>query len=225
MVTNPLANIFRQSPFKALQEHMRAVIQCVDELPGLFEALAKEDWEATRKISKKVSDFESEADLVKNQLREHLPKGLFMAVDRRDLLTILTQQDSIADVAEDIADLVFERQMKIPEPMKDKLLDFVSSCIQVVHSCSLVIEELDELLEMGFRGKEAYKVEKMVENINIEEERTDQQLKELSRILFKLEDEMKPVSVIFWYKILEWIGDLADQAEKTGNRLRLIIAR
>ena len=38
--TNPLANLFGRNPFKALQEHMRAVRQCVDEVPGLFEALA-----------------------------------------------------------------------------------------------------------------------------------------------------------------------------------------
>ena len=39
------------------------------------------------------------------------------------------------------------------------------------------------------------------------------------------EDELNPVSVIFWYQLIEWIGDLADYAEKVGNRLRLLIAR
>jgi uncharacterized protein Yka (UPF0111/DUF47 family) len=28
-----------------------------------------------------------------------------------------------------------------------------------------------------------------------------------------------------WYQIIEWIGDLADYAEKVGDRLRLLIAR
>ena len=33
------------------------------------------------------------------------------------------------------------------------------------------------------------------------------------------------MSVVLWYRILEWIGDLADYAEKVGNSFRLIIAR
>jgi uncharacterized protein Yka (UPF0111/DUF47 family) len=43
--------------------------------------------------------------------------------------------------------------------------------------------------------------------------------------LFEHEDEMKPVSVMMWYKLIEWVGDLADYAEKVGDRLRLLIAR
>ena len=36
---------------------------------------------------------------------------------------------------------------------------------------------------------------------------------------------MKPVSVMMWYRLIEWIGDLADYAEKVGDRLRLLIAK
>ena len=43
--------------------------------------------------------------------------------------------------------------------------------------------------------------------------------------LFAQEDNMKPVSVMFWYQLIQWIGDLADYAEKVGDRLRLLIAR
>jgi Protein of unknown function DUF47. len=30
---------------------------------------------------------------------------------------------------------------------------------------------------------------------------------------------------MFLYKILEWVGDLADQAERVGARLELMLAR
>ena len=48
---------------------------------------------------------------------------------------------------------------------------------------------------------------------------------ELTRVLFRHEDEMKPVSVVFWYQLIQWIGDIADYSEKVGDRLRLLIAR
>jgi len=57
------------------------------------------------------------------------------------------------------------------------------------------------------------------------EDETDAMGMELSRALFAQEDTMKPVSVMFWYQLIQWIGDLADYAEKVGDRLRLLIAR
>ena len=48
---------------------------------------------------------------------------------------------------------------------------------------------------------------------------------QLLRELFRLEESLSPVSVMLWYQIIGWIGDLADQAEKVGNRIRLLIAR
>jgi hypothetical protein len=46
-----------------------------------------------------------------------------------------------------------------------------------------------------------------------------------SRALFSQEDSLKPVSVMFWYQLIQWVGNLADYAEKVGDRLRLLIAR
>jgi len=65
----------------------------------------------------------------------------------------------------------------------------------------------------------------MVDELNKIESDTDQMGLDLARLLFAHEDEMKPVSVMFWYQLIQWIGDLADYAEKVGNRLRLLLAR
>jgi uncharacterized protein len=81
------------------------------------------------------------------------------------------------------------------------------------------------LLAMGFRGREANRVEEMVDQLNKLEDETDELGLELTRRLFQHEDEIKPVSVMMWYQLIQWVGDLADYAEKVGDRLRLLIAR
>ena len=53
----------------------------------------------------------------------------------------------------------------------------------------------------------------------------DEQQIQIRSQLFKLESELPPVDVIFLYKIIEWIGDLADRAQKVGGRLQLLLAR
>ena len=47
----------------------------------------------------------------------------------------------------------------------------------------------------------------------------------MRRNLYQLEKDLPPVDVIFLYKIIEWVGDIADRAERVGNRLEQLLAR
>jgi len=194
-------------------------------MPVLFEALAKGDQKEVATIKDIIFEREEEADRLKNELRNRLPKSLFMPVDRRDLLEVLQMQDSIADTAQDIAGLLVERPMDLPEFMQEPMLALTQRCVDVCEKSAEIIEELDELLAMGFRGKEANRVEEMVTALNKIEDETDELGLELTRRLFQHEDEIKPVSVMMWYQLIQWVGDLADYAEKVGDRLRLMIAK
>ena len=118
-----------------------------------------------------------------------------------------------------------ERDMSVPDDMKDDLVAFVQRCVETCNQAASIIAELDELIETGFRGGEAGKVEEMVAKLSEIEDQTDEMGMALARNLFSKEDEMKPVSVIFWYQMIQWIGDLADYSEKVGDRMRLLIAR
>ena len=116
-VLSPLMKMFGQSPFKPPQAHMRVVVDCANQVPGLFEAVHNEDNEKVEEIRLRIYALENEGDSIKNELREHLPKSMFMPVDRRDLLEILDLQDSIADTAQDIAGMMVVRSMKLPDPV------------------------------------------------------------------------------------------------------------
>jgi len=223
--TNPIASLFGHSPFKPVQKHMVVVSGCVAEVPALFEALITGDKAAIEKSKEVIFAKEHEADIIKNDLRAHLPRSMFMPVDRRDLLELLGMQDSIADTAQDIAGLLVERDMQVPPGMADDLRRLVSRCVDAVDQAGIIIGELDELVETGFSGREADTVTAMIEKLNLIEDDTDKLGMALSRTLFAQEDNLKPVAVIFWYELIQWIGDLADYAEKVGDRLRLLIAR
>lgn len=223
--TNPFASLFGRSPFKPLQEHMRTVKKCAGQVTKLFEALCEGDQQKVEVIKERIFELENEADAIKNELRAHLPKSLFMPVDRRDLLEVLDLQDSIADTAQDIAGLLVERKMVVEEGMAQPLLNMVRRCVDACDQAARIIERLDELVETGFRGPDADAVIEMVEQLNKIESDTDQMGLELSRSLFVHEDKMNPVSVVFWYNLILMIGNLADYAEKVGNRLRLLLAR
>ena len=223
--SNTFSKLFGQSPFTALQDHMRVVVECAREVQPLIEALAAGDQEQVIQLKDRIFEREAEADRIKHELRAHLPKSLFMPVDRRDLLEVLLLQDTIANVAQDIAGLLIERKMSIPDFLRDPLIELTARCVDTVEHAAKVIEELDELLAIGFRGREVDSVDQMLKELNLIEDETDELGIALARALFDHEDELKPVSVMMWYQIIEWIGDLADYAEKVGDHLRLLIAK
>jgi len=218
-----MGNLFGRSPIRPMQQHMKAAVACAREVLPLFEDMAAGNTDRLAAHREKIDQLEHDADAIKNEIRSHLPKRLFMAVERRDMLEILDYQDSIADVAQDIAGLAHQRSMAIPEALAQPLLDLVRRVISACEQAERVINELDELLETGFGGRETGRVEQMVSELARIESDTDELAERAQRKLFALESELG-VGTVFWYELINWVADLADYAERVGNRIRLLIA-
>lgn len=224
-VSDYFSGIFGVSPVKPMQKHMAEVFSCVSELTPLFDAVIAKNWDEVKDVQKRISKSEGKADKLKKDIRLHLPNGLFMPVSRRDLLEILTMQDRIANTAKDIAGTILGRKMELPEKIADDYPAFVSRCIDACDHALLAINELDELVETGFRGHEVKLVQKMIKNLDKVEGETDKLQRKIRQKLFKIENDLPPVEVMFLYKIIELTGDVADNAQKVGSRFQLLLAR
>lgn len=220
-----IAGMFGQSPVAPLQKHMASVQDCIQELVPFMQAVLDEDWKSARQQQKVIAKKESAADKLKKELRLNLPKGLFMPVSRRDLLEVLKMQDKIANKSKDISGLILGRKMTFPKEMREQLMDFVTRCIDASEQAQTAINELDELIATGFGGNEIQLVESMLKKLDKIESDTDDIQVEVRASLFKLEKDLPPIDVMFMYKVIEWIGDLADNAQKVGSRLELMLAK
>ncbi len=225
MARNSILGVFAKSPIKPLEKHIRLVTKCCNQLIPFIAACAEQDWSTATKVQKKISKIEQDADALKRQLRLELPGGLFMPVDRADLLELLTQQDKIANKAKDISGRILGRKLEIPESMQAPFIAYLARCVDATEKAADAINELDDLLETGFRGREVVLVEKMINQLDAIEDDTDLMQIKLRADLLKIEDDLKPVDVMFLYQIIEWVGDLADLAERVGSRLEILLAR
>ena len=219
-----IASIFAKSPFKPLREHMDKVVESVIPLNDFFEALFQEDYSKLEKIQQQVIQAEKEADSIKNEVRNHLPRNIFMPINRRDLLEMLDMQDSIADVAQDIVILLNIRKMKLSEELGHDIIHFVKKSQDVCYLARGLTQEFGDVIESGFGQHEIKKLLEMIDNVSIAETEADNLEDALVRRLYEVEEKMNYVDTVFWYKIFELIGDIADFSKKTGNRLRLMIA-
>lgn len=80
-------------------------------------------------------------------------------------------------------------------------------------------------METGFRGLQVEHVENMISKLDDIESETDKLQRQLRDILFTLEDELRATDVMFTYRLIEWIGRVADAAQKVGSRLQIMLAR
>ncbi|HCU04880.1 MAG: TIGR00153 family protein [Gammaproteobacteria bacterium GWE2_42_36] len=221
----PLFQVFGRSPIRPLQQHMRKGYECCHELIPFFTASMQGDWTTATQVRQKIVDLEHAADSLKRDLRLHLPKGLFMPVQRSDVLELVARQDMVPNRAKDISGIIIGRKMVFPEQLKVLYLEFLQRCVEAAHQAYKTISELDEISEAGFRGKEVQVVEGMVNELHRIEQEADQLEIKVRQVVFELENEMPPVSVIFLYKIIEWTGDIAGYSQRIGDGLQILIAR
>ena len=220
-----LGNLFGRSPIGPIQEHMQIAEEAAQLLPQLLQASIDDDWERAEKIQAEIVHAEREADKLKRSIRSHLPKSLFLPVARYDLLELVSLQDVVANTAKDIGVLMIGRQMRFPAKIEKYVIEFAAACVTTVNQALLAIQELDELLEVGFAGREVKRVEAMLKTLDKLEGRTDKLAIKLRARLFKLESDLPPVDVMFYSRVLAMLSGIADAAEKVGDRLQILMAK
>jgi predicted phosphate transport protein (TIGR00153 family) len=223
-VRNPLVDVFAKSPVRPIQEHMHKVLDTAKGLPTFVNAAQKGDWKKAEAVQKEIVMHERHADKLKHLVRTHVPKRLFMPVSRSDLLQLVTTQDRIANRTKDVAGLMLGRKMQFPKPLATQFKEYIKACLDVAKQACEAIDTLDEVFEVGFSRREVKTVDAMIKEISKREKATDKLQIKLRAELFKIEQDLPPVEVMFLYKIIELIGDIADYSERTGNRLQILIS-
>ena len=218
-----IIQLFGRSPFAPLQGHMEKVSATVHELDRLFNALIKQDESKLQKIAETISSLEHAADILKNDIRNHLPSSLFLSIDRQTFLEMLHLQDNIADIAEDISVLITIRPMTLLETFKKEYLEFLqknSTCFDAVHK---IIKEMHELQESSFGGAEAEKVKAMCDQVAFLEHETDIIQRKALKSLFAAESELSYGLFFQWQKVFEATAAIANVSEKLANCVRMTL--
>ena len=218
-----ISKLFGKSPFEPLYQHMMKVKGCVDLVRPLMDAFLKGEDKKLKEMAAKIFKAEHEADLVKKDIRNNLPKSIFLPVARGDLLSFLKEQDKIADSAEDLAVLLTMRKTKVPEEFKDELKIFVERVLDTYEVAMIISSEIKTLAETSFGGVEAHKVMDLVEQLKVKEWEADKAQMEAAKKMFSIEKKLDPVSVMMWMHIFNELGTLANHAENAGDRMRMML--
>ncbi len=221
---SPIKSLFKESPFEPLRFHMKAVMKCVAYTRPLFEAVRDAQYDKLQELAKLVFKAEHKADIIKNEIRQSIPKRFFLPVYRGDLLGYLKLQDDMADSVEDLAVLLTLKNLTLPEPLVKPTFEYLEKVESVCLETKAIGDYLPTLVEGDMVGKEAEHVLAMIANVEKAEWEADRLQYSLSQMLFAHEDEIKPADLMLWFRVFGELGQLANFAEKVGDRLRRMLS-
>ena len=220
-----LSELISKSPFGPIQVHMEKTKQCAQELLVYLDAATSNDWNKATISRQKIIQLEKDADELKAETRDLLPKGLFLFVPRGDLLDLIGLADEIPNTIKDVSGLMYGRKMIIPSQISTSFKEFSTEAVSAVTTASAAIDQLTEVSRLAFGSKASTELDKIISSLDSQEREIDQLEVVVRQQLFDIEKDLPPVDVMFLYDVINKIGELADRAEQLGHRLTLIAVR
>jgi len=216
-------SLFYESPFKKLKNHADKVKECAWMFKRAVECYVELDCEEFDKLTEDVAMLESQADELKRNLRNHLPRGVLMPVDKFILLDCLREQDHVLDdVEEALYWLSFKPEGGIPEELVGDFLDLIDVVIPTIEK----IPDMVEQATVYFRSKTEEnrdRLKSIIRDIHQDENEADHLEHELKKQAFTLLKD--PVEIYRIVRLVEIIGDICDHAQNASDRIRTMIAR
>ncbi len=222
----PVSYIYRRkSPFDQLLKHMEKIGECIDILGDGLIKYYNGDYKDFSELAENVSKLEHEADLIKGNLRNHLPSSIFMPVDKGKFLWALREQDAILDHAENLAHMLDMRHTKIPKELQGVFIDHAKLVVKTVEAMEDAVENIRDLIETSFVKREREQTKQLIRKVHKYEWKADQKKYELTKGIYRLEKKLDPMDVYHLLKISDWVDDIADHAENVADWLRAMIAK
>ena len=225
MTNESILGIFAKSQFVSLQKHMDIGKQEAVAIQNFLTSAGVSDWSKAKQYRQEIIDLEHAADDIKNQIRTHLPKSLFMSVSREDLLDLVYTMDGIPNTAKDISGIMIGRQMEIPNQIAEQFSAFVKAAIKAAKQASAAIEKVDEVRRGGFSSSDADLLQDLVAELELLEHENDDLEAALRNDFFEIEKDFPAVDVMFLYDIFNRIGSLADISQTAGHILIRLVSK
>ncbi|MCK4388729.1 MAG: TIGR00153 family protein [Desulfobacterales bacterium] len=217
-----ISSLFFKSPFKDLQRHADKAKECARLFGEAAVCYIGEDCKEFDLLTEQVARIESEADDIKRDIRNHLPRGILMPVDKFQFLQYLREEDKVLDEVEEALFWLSFRPTGIPDEVAADFRHLVKAVIPPIEKLS----DLVALATQYFRSRseaQRTKIKSLVRDIRQYEREADLLERELK---FKIFNTIKDALVVFHLvTLVEHVGEIADHAQNASDRMRAMIAR
>ena len=218
-----LFSLFRESPFTKLLEHAEKVKAGGELFRTAIKCYLESECAEFEELHLKVTALESEADRIKQNIRAHLPKGILLPVDKFQFLWYLREADRVMDAMQDALHWLSYRTTKVPEPLIDDMLLMVDKAVEVIDEFQPMVAGAVQYFR-NFSRKERDKIKDVIRNLRQKEFQSDQIERKLKSDVFTL-TVSDPATTFHLIRLIEYIGEISNHAENSGDMMRAMIAK
>jgi len=219
----PFLSLFMTSPFDGMQEHAEKIKECTCSFKQAIKCYATNDCANLEILKKEIAAIETQADKIKRRVREHIPKGAIMPVDKFQLFRYLREQDNVIDAVEHALKWMSYRDGKdFPDELQENLIKLVDSVIEVIEELPGMILGTRQYFKT-FSNEQRRAVKTIIRGIRAKEHVADIEEDLLKQKAFALHTDS--TTLFHCIKLAEIIGSIADHGENAADMTRAMLAR
>jgi predicted phosphate transport protein (TIGR00153 family) len=219
-------DVVSESPFIHLEAHAKKGVMAVEKLAEAMEAYCIGNQMILEERTAEIDKLEHEADKLKQKIRSIIPSSVRLPVNKKDLLSFLKQQDSIADYAQATAYWMTLRSCQtVPEEIKEGFLELMATSLKTAKLYDELAGELYKLLATSFSKEEVKETMTIIPEVEKLEHDVDVLETSLLKKIFENEDALGGAGVCHLIGLVEKIGGIADKSASAADRLRTMILR
>lgn len=197
--------------------HAEKVEECLVMADKTLQAYLHDDIPLAKRQARQTDHVETEADVIRHEVRNKLYYGAYMPLLREDIMRLVESMDTVANAAEQCCDIFLNQRPRIPE-------EFRADFSNIIRESMGVAEPLREATLCYLKGICPVEVSRQhSRDIGLLESKVDSMEWDLSRKIFSS-------GLDYSHKIhlricIDSIVDVSDKAEDTADLLDLVILK
>jgi len=195
-------------------KHLESVEACLKSSISTIEFYLAGDIKEAKVSARRTRSLESEADLIRYNIRDKLYSGAYLPLLREDIYKLIESVDKVGNAAEAVSDFFLNQRPLIPAEMKPLFLAAARDSLGIIEPLKLAVL-------CYFKGEcKIEVVREHTKEIGLQESRVDKLEWDLTKEIF-----ISP-SLDFAHKhhlknCLDAIVEVSDRAEDAGDQLEL----
>ncbi len=202
---------------KLIEKHANKVEKCLKTTLSTLQAYLNGDIESAKKLARKTDSLETEADLIRHDIRDKLYSGAYMPVLREDVYRLVESMDTVANAGEKCCDVFLNQRPVIPEEFKH---DFITVIIASIG----VMEPLKHALICYLKGLCPIEVSRQhAKEVGVIESKVDVLGWDLTKKIFT--SDLPRSHKLHLKNCVEHIVDVSDKAEYVADHLEIVVLK
>lgn len=197
-----------------IEKHADKVEECLSTSLSTLQAYLNNDIASAKKMARQVDNLETQADLIRHQVRDRLYGGAYMPLLREDVYKLVESLDTVANASERCCDAFLNQRPVIPESLKQDFLTIIIISMGI-------IKPLKHALLCYLKGLCPMEVSRQhAKDVGLVESKVDSLDWDLTKKIFSSDLEY---SHKLHLKIcVEHIADVTDKAEYAADYLEVV---